>query len=379
MKNNLYKDMISQIKPDEELIQSTRFLMKQGCRKGSSQARRRKETLLFQMAPMMAALLLIIGGGVGFGLMSMSMNLGDTPDLIPPELPQPAVISDNDELPYAADTRRVESHAFPEEVTEGIAGGTAPVDGVMVNSDNEYGTPSNSHAAPIADAPPFDTPLAADLSLLQIENMTDEELLDGFFNHTFPLADILTFEDFGVPLLGDEGFAYEFNTAGSLGEATVLAENKAAGLAQMGIPQQHWAMFIGENDLYYSFRVYGAYILEHTPVFIEHTLRFIVYKDTRLMYDGNEIRALGDAQAVTDMLDLLIFSGLPHSSNHRVIHRSLEETDTHFIYTDYQVIAQDGYIRLRKFNFEIDRSTGEIIGFFDPGQSRMTTLKQVRS
>jgi hypothetical protein len=86
MSDNIYKNMMSQVKADDKLINETRVKMS---RQGAAEEVHRGFHITRQLVPMMAALLLVVGGAAGLGIW---LNFNSNPDPYRPNTEPSAVI-----------------------------------------------------------------------------------------------------------------------------------------------------------------------------------------------------------------------------------------------------------------------------------------------
>jgi hypothetical protein len=215
---------------------------------------------------------------------------------------------------------------------------------------------------------------------LEIENMTDVELRTMWRNGV-PEIELRTFDDFGVPLLeeGDmwdggrvqwgEGFHPMVQSAGSFEEANQRAHEFSPSFLYDTVE------FIGENELYYSFRLAGAYDDIWTNERVASVRRLIFYKSEaylRVVELGVSISEVGvrDYDTVLYLLDT--FNG--GWDGHGIIYRSLYETDSQFIYITYSVRGYLGTIELVRNERIIDKETGQYVNAF----GGCITIKSIR-
>lgn len=159
-------------------------------------------------------------------------------------------------------------------------------------------------------------------------------------------------DDFGVPLF--------FETWFNVGSANTLEESRkviddAFGSPGMGVkPKDDLIEFIGENDLYYTYRL--------TPTMPGYNAtRFIVYKDDKINYDFHNakviIRDPSDMKTVQRFLDI---QAICHASV--LAYRYIEDTGSRYIYRSY-IVDEHGEtaVLIAGDSTQIDKKTGELI------------------
>jgi hypothetical protein len=173
----------------------------------------------------------------------------------------------------------------------------------------------------------------------------------------------------GVPLLpGEMWHSWWIDSATSREHA----EQLALGFREGDIT------FIGENDLYYSFRLVQSWVYACGTPGGEWVYRVIVYKEEaffRTFCNENgrsdivyEIRDLS-RESVLHLLNIEAFFGSDRLMGSQTIYRELQETDTHFVYTWYTITGSTaGNLQwiscgsdLLKNQMMIDKSTGRFV------------------
>jgi len=199
----------------------------------------------------------------------------------------------------------------------------------------------------------------------QILNMSDEEFLGiRWVNNNLNLY---TPDDFGVPLSTHGVFfiasellynpstdSYYSNiSASSYENARQIAASQYSLLLPTAYNTNQGMIFVGENDYYYSFR---------HPNRVE---RLLVFKESALVRatgsasDGTAvwgyvINSPPSIKTVTDFIDLIFVR-----SRDGVLYRTVEETDTHFIYTLYyrnRPVGEDNRLMVYRQQYFMDKS-----------------------
>jgi hypothetical protein len=262
-----------------------------------------------------------------------------------------------------------------------------------------------------------------------IENMSAATLLsiahDDSVDFDFP--DHFRFDDFGVPLQVSEACRlrgeHERIEIVRSADSRESAEQQIIWLAHGEDNDNYWTVnlrieYIGENELYFSFRVQFTTVF--CPNFVErmnspipsystspdrappteyHNLyraivfRHSVYNHSRFNSGHFPQETLDDFDTMLHVLDLLSFDlrdphrgqRVPFDSNpaalsvsspiwEAVIHRNLEEFDDRFVYTYYRFAAYSLDVRLTRHKYTILKADGIIDRSWDSDLSESATI-----
>lgn len=181
-----------------------------------------------------------------------------------------------------------------------------------------------------------------------LENITDEELVDLANSPWNVLSkDYRTFDTFSTPFLdGQNGnpqetwFESDFWLAGtvsSVEQAREVAQDFATDFAKDCTVE-----FIGENDLYYQFRV-----IEGAADY-RHAFRMNFYKDSVIRFskpalvDSNGEPHYTLEDAIFQKLDYDTVLTVMDQQNPCGLYRYFEETDREYIYAEYRITGVGG-------------------------------------
>jgi hypothetical protein len=193
-----------------------------------------------------------------------------------------------------------------------------------------------------------------------IEDMTDEEFLDMFFNNEFIIPDLYMPDDFGVPLLENEFFTYYWGGEGVI-VSVESAEQHIREIWESDYAEVTVLDYVGESDYYYSFHA----VVEFHGSYIE-TMRFLIFKSSAVCGIGRPAIRMLERQSFTDIADLM-FSAMWFTAPdiNIVIYRDVEETERAFIYTYHlaEKPPDKNFVRLTERQMTINKTNGEFIGF----------------
>jgi hypothetical protein len=214
-----------------------------------------------------------------------------------------------------------------------------------------------------AAAPP---PPVRFASAEEVEGMSGEELRLLAIRRNWAAPEMYTADDFGVPFLrnndtwnglrvinGEIPHTWWVNSA----DSREAAEQSVLSFRDGPIE------FIGENELYYAFRVAEVIQNEENAAFIR---RVLVFKDEvyskqygvangSTAVGGNILREIRDLsrRTVQRLLDLDVTVVPEHT-----LYRDLSETDTQFVYTWYTLDWSSEIASLTRNQMVIDKATG---------------------
>ena len=215
--------------------------------------------------------------------------------------------------------------------------------------------------------------------VLEIENMTDERLIEEAYGGTkVSVPDFYLPDDFGVEFEYGEYWPHVWLNSVSTADE---AEEEAELFVLAQTPASYTIDYIGENEYYYQFKVKYSYQNPRPVTFIA---RIIVYKLSAryLTFDSqngyySEIRAL-DRNSVFELLDLETFLYHNPWRSARVIYRDLNETSGEYVYTYYRTSITRGDLgspdvaHLEKVEIKINKITGE--GILNPESQTLKTV-----
>ena len=201
---------------------------------------------------------------------------------------------------------------------------------------------------------PRDFDLPDETDSLTVETMSNELMLAiaQYEDTDFVFPEHYTIDDFGVPFLKNEVWRIADNSVSSREEY----------LQEYASSDETETTYIGENDLYYSFRTkYKDKETKKTGV-----IRVIVFKSSAIFHTETTLISPESLnyETVLHLLDLETFR---QGSSYIVIHRELTETDDEFIYTYYTIsrmghVGVEGIVRAHMYsaNIHVDKKTCEV-------------------
>lgn len=191
-----------------------------------------------------------------------------------------------------------------------------------------------------------------------LENISDEELIELSHHNEETLNNNLhKFDDFSVKLIQGEKWD-EYNCY--FGSFSSLEEAKEVALKYLGKNKE--IEFIGENDIYYQFRIKKGNSL----------IREIFYKDSVIKFskdsflDKNDKYGYYIRNAVFQKLDYNTVLTIMDLENRDAIYRYFKESHDEYIYTKYTITIVYGdwglnnRVLLKKHISKISKSTGKI-------------------
>lgn len=178
-----------------------------------------------------------------------------------------------------------------------------------------------------------------------LENITDEELVDLANSPWNVLSkDYRTFDTFSVPFLDgnphEMWYESDFWLAGTV-SSVEQAREAARDFAKV-LARECTVEFIGENDLYYQFRV-----IEGADDY-RYAYRMNFYKDSVLRYskptviDSNRKPHYIFEDAIFQKLDYDTVLTVMDQQNRYGLYRYFEENDREYIYTEYRITGVGG-------------------------------------
>lgn len=191
-----------------------------------------------------------------------------------------------------------------------------------------------------------------------LENITDKELIELSYHKEETLTnDLHKFDDFSVKLIQGEKWG-EYNCY--FGSFSSLEEAKEVALKYLGKNKE--IEFIGENDIYYQFRIKKENSL----------IREIFYKDSVIKFSKDSLLDKNDKygyyirNAVFQKLDYNTVLTIMDLENSDGLYRYFKENHDEYIYTKYTIIVVYGdwglnnRVLLKKHISKISKSTGKI-------------------
>ena len=196
-----------------------------------------------------------------------------------------------------------------------------------------------------------------------LEHITDEELIDiANCPRNVLSKDYRTFDTFSVPFLGGDGTPHEMWYESDFWLAGTVSSVEQAREAALDFAEGCTAEWIGENDLYYQFRVIDGDYAYRMNFYKDSVIRF--EKAAGIDSDGKPHYTFKDA--IFQTLDYETVLTVMDQQNRYGLYRYFEENSREYIYTQYKLAGCGGdwglndTVSLIKIVTRISKETGTL-------------------
>ncbi len=190
----------------------------------------------------------------------------------------------------------------------------------------------------------------------EVENMTDEQLVDYYKNYNIIIPDYYSHDRLNIPYIEGEIFGAVSSISATSAED---AKRKITEFGFLETANSYDITFLGEDKYFYEFRITFSYG-EVTYIY-----RYLAYKEEAIHYSHSistgsyqKINML-DKDSVLNIMDFIV------GKRNIMVFRQLEETETEYIYNYYTFAYVRGDWGLRdtvslvKSFIKVDKKTGE--------------------